>query len=246
MDDPRKLRDIIADQCEANGITTADLAKKTGAPEQYLEALMAGEIRRLPAFPYVRPHLVKIAEALSLPAGTLTSKYKEEFAAMHSGSGDRLPSNRFALPSHRRGYFIGAIAIAVFVVLYLISRSGFFGQPQLTIEIPPAAPSPFLTTTSTIVLSGRTDPGDSLFVNGQHVAVATDGTFSKEYQLLPEINMITFSAKRFLGREVTVTRQVYFDQSATSTPPAAKPATTTTPVATTSAPVVVPSTTTTQ
>ncbi len=220
MDDPRKLRDIIADQCEAKELSQVDLAKKSGTPEQYVESLMSGEVRRLPAFPYIRPHLIKIAQVLGLPPELLTVKYKEEFVHMHSGASDKLPGNRFALPSYRRQYGIAAGIIGVFIVIYLVSRSGFFGQPTLSIILPPTDPNPFIVTTSTITLSGRTDPGDNVTINGQHVAVASDGTFSKDYQLLPEINIIEFSAERFLGRQVAATRQVYFDTMAASTTPA--------------------------
>jgi len=219
MDDPRKLRDIISDQCASKELSHVELAKKSGTPEHYVEALVTGEIRRLPAFPYIRVHLVKIAQVLGLRPELLTEKYKEEFTAMHSGSADKLPGNRFALPSYRREYLIAAGVLALLIVGYLVSKTGFFGRPSLTITVPPTDPNPFIVTTSTITLSGRTDPGDNLFVNGQHVPVATDGTFSKDYQLLPEINIIEFSAKRFLGRQVTATRQVYFDTTVASTTP---------------------------
>ncbi len=216
IEDPRKLRDLIADQCEAKELSHADLAKKSDTPLQYVESLLAGETRRLPAFPYIRTHLVRIAQVLGLPPELLTAKYKAEFTAMHSGPADRLPGNRFALPSYQRAYLVAAGVFALLVVGYLVSRTGFFGRPNLTIDMPPTDPNPYIVTSSSITLAGRTDPGDNLFINGQHVAVGTDGTFSKEYQLLPEINIIEFAAKRFLGRQVTATRQVYFDTASTS------------------------------
>lgn len=223
--DPRKLRDIIADQAEAKGISVSDLAKRSGAPSQYIDALTSGNTKYLPAFPYIRPHLIKIADALGLPPQTLIEKYRAEFAAMHSGAADRLPGNRFALPTYRRPYLIGIGVLVVILLIYVVTRSGFLGQANLVITNPPEAPSPFITTSAALQITGRTDPGDTLMINGQHVAVASDGTFSKEYQLLPEINIISFSAKRFLGRSVTLTRQVYFDQQpdATSTAPTAVP-----------------------
>ena len=217
MDDPRKLRDIIGDQCEAKEITPADLAQKTETPQRYIEALLAGDTSRLPAFPYIRPHLVSIGETLGLPPELLTTKYKEEFGAMHSGSADKLPGNRFALPSYRRQYLIGIACVAVLMLAVFISRSGFFGQPVLTIEMPPISPSPYITAAPVLILAGHTDPGDSLFINGQHVPVGSGGIFTKEYQLLPELNVFEFSSKRFLGREIKITRQVYYDDTPTST-----------------------------
>jgi transcriptional regulator with XRE-family HTH domain len=237
-DDPRKLRDILADQAEAKGLSQAELVKKTGASPSHIEALMNGEIRRLPALPYLRTTLARLAETLGVPPQVLIDKYKSEFVGTHSGPTDQLPGNRFALPSHRRMYVIGAGVAILVIAGYLISRTGFFGRPSLSIATPPADPNPYIVTSSTILLAGRTDPGDSLFVNGQHVAVASDGTFEKEYQLLPEINIIDFSVKRFLGRHVTITRQIYYDTAGlpipTSTVPLSIPQpTTTTPASST-------------
>jgi hypothetical protein len=216
--DPRKLRDIIADQCEAKELSPFEVAKRSGINEQYVDALISGDISKLPAFPYIRGGLISLAGLLGLPAELLVNKYREEFMQMRSGSGDKLPGNRFALPSYRREYLIGAGVLGILSLIFWISQSGFFGQPALSIITPPAQPSPFIVSTSTYLLSGRIDPGDILSINGQHSPVQSDGTFKKEIQLIPEINVIEFTTKRFLGREIKEVRQIYLDiQSASST-----------------------------
>jgi len=216
MEDTRKLRDIILDQCEAREVRVEDLIKKTGIPEQYLDAIINDLRRRLPAFPYIRVHLVAIADLLQLPRDLVINKYRSEFAEKISGGGDMLPHNRFALPSDKRRLIVGVVIIGLAVVIYGISRSGFFGRPHLTIVMPPADRETFIISSSTILLSGKVDSGDSLTVNGQAVTVDDSGNFSKEYLLAPEINILEFVTKRFLGRQLTVTKQVYFE-SATST-----------------------------
>jgi len=219
--DPRKLRDIIADQCEARGLSPFEVAKRAGIAEQYIEALLSGDTTHLPAFPYIRAGLIAFADATGLPREVLIDKYRQEFAAMRSGASDQLPGNRFALPSYRREYVIGGALLACILVGFWISRSGFFGKPTLVIAMPPTEPSPFIVTSSTLLLSGRIDPGDMLTINGQHAPVQGDGSFEKEMQLLPEINVIEFTTKRFLGRQVKEIRQVYLDQQdqATTTTP---------------------------
>jgi hypothetical protein len=158
---------------------------------------------------------------LGLPPDLLLSKYRQEFLEKISGGGDALPGNRFALASGMRRYLIIAGAIAAFLILYSIGRSGFLGQPHITIDMPPVGQDPYITTSSTVLLAGHADAGDTLLINGQPVPVDQTGAFSREYPLLPEINIIEFSAKRFLGREITITRQVYYEEP-TSTPAAAK------------------------
>jgi hypothetical protein len=195
-----------------------ELVKKTGIPEQYLDAIVNDIRTRLPALPYIRSYLVKMAELLGLPPTLLLDRYRKEFSEKTSGGADTLPGNRFALPSGRQRFFIGAGVVAAIIVVYIISRSGFFGAPHLAIDMPPPDKETFIVSgSSTIMLAGRVDPGDKLFINGQEVATGEDGIFSKEYQLLPELNIIEFTTKRFLGRELTVRRQVYYEEP-TSTP----------------------------
>jgi hypothetical protein len=216
MEENRKLRDILLDQCEAREIRIEELIKKTGIPEQYLDAIINDVRRRLPAFPYIRTYLVSIADLLELPRELVISKYRSEFTEKISGGGDMLPQNRFALPSDKKRVVIGAAVVGFVILLYAGSRSGFFGRPHLVIEMPPANQETFITSSSTIVLSGSVDTGDTLLLNGQAVTVDNNGHFSKEYQLAPEINILEFVTKRFLGRQLSITKQVYYEV-ATST-----------------------------
>lgn len=217
MNDARALRDILSDQAEAKGLTAADVAKKAGAPEHYVVALFAGEKKSLPALPYMRQYLAKIADVLGLPADAVIGKFKEECAAMHSGSFDTLPGNRFALPSYRKHYSIGIIVMVAIIVIGVIARSGFFGQPSLSVTMPESDTEPFIAASSTITLAGRLSPGDTLLINGEHVAAQGDGSFSTDFELLPELNSIEFIARRFLGRQVVVRRQVYYEPSQPAT-----------------------------
>lgn len=212
IEDNRKLRDIILDQCEAKDIKMEELVKKTNIPEQYLDAIINDVRTRLPAFPYVRVHLTRLAALLGLPPELVLTRYRQEFAEKTSGRADMLPGNRFALPSGRRRYLLGGGAIIAIVLVIIISRSGFFGSPHLTIDMPPVGGDPFITTSSTILLSGRVDAGDKLTINGQPVATGETGIFESQYQLVPEINIIEFTTKRFLGRQFSLIRQVYYEE----------------------------------
>jgi len=212
MNDTRRLRDILADQCEAKEIRFEELAKKSGTPEQYLDAIMSNMRTRLPAFPYIRMHLVRIAELLDMPPELLLDAYRQEFSEKLSGAADTLPGNRFALPSRTRRYQIGGVIVVVFLFMYLIGRSGFLGRASIILDLPSIDSDPIITSSSTILLTGTVDLGDTLHINGQAVAVDSNGLFSREYSLSPEINIIEFSVKRFLGGSAEITRQVYYSE----------------------------------
>lgn len=208
----RRLRDIIADQCEAKEIRLDELAKKSGLASGYMDALMSDVRSRIPAFPYVRLHLIKMAEILGLPSEALVDAYRRDFVEKFSGASDTLPANRFALPSLRRMHAGIGGAIVVLALLYLLVRGLTTSGSRLTIEMPPADQSVFSTSSSTILLAGKAGASDTVMINNQEIAVAADGTFSYEYPLSPEMNLITFSVKRFLGGKSEVVRRVFYDE----------------------------------
>jgi hypothetical protein len=216
--DLRSLRDIILDQCEVKELRIEDVVKKTGMPEQYLDAIINTVRTRLPAFPYIRVYLIRLAALLGIEQGLLLAKYKAEFSDKISGQGDTLPGNRFALRGGWRRYASLGSVIVGLIIVYGVSRSGMFRSPLLTIDNPPLGKEPFsIVSTASITLSGSIEPGDTLTINGQPLAPQQDGRFTREYQLAPELNIIEFKVKRFLGGEVEATRQVYYDKPS-STP----------------------------
>lgn len=227
----RRLRESILDQIEAKDLRAQDLVERTGIPEQYLDAILNDTRQKLPAFPYIRVYLVKIAEVLGLNPADVIADYKAEFTSLISGSADTLPGNRFALPSARRKYLIGAGVIGLIILGFIFKSSGFFGQPHLSLVMPPIdSKDPFIVETSTIMLGGKVDSGDKLYINNQITPVLVDGSFAQKYELQPELNPIEFKVSRFLGRDLKVTKNVYY-REATSTKellmePAAAPAST--------------------
>jgi hypothetical protein len=211
----RRLRESILDQIEAKDLTVKDVIDKAGIPEQYFDAIISDRRDKLPAFPYIRVHLVKVAQLLGLDADEAIRQYKDEFINLRSGSADTLPGNRFALPSSRRKYIIGAGVIGLIILGFMFKSSGFFGQPKLTLVMPPIdSRDPFITESSTIVLAGRIDPSDKLFINNQATPVAVDGSFAQDYDLQPELNPIEFRVSRFLGRDLKVTKNIYYREPA--------------------------------
>ena len=219
----RRLRESILDQIEAKDLKAQDVVDRTGIPEQYFDAILNDKRAKLPAFPYIRVHLVKVAELLGLNPAEVIADYKAEFTSLVSGSADTLPGNRFALPSPRRKYLIASAVIGLIILGFLFKSSGFFGQPQLVLMMPPIdSRDPFIVETSTIMLSGRVDASDKLYINNQITPVLADGSFSQNYELQPELNPIEFRVSRFLGRDLKVLKNVYY-REATSTveePPA--------------------------
>lgn len=103
----KDFKKAFSESLNNRGINVSKLAELSGVPERYVEALHSGNFERLPAAPYVRGYISKIAAALGLNAEELWSAYSSEYILAASGPQDRLPENRFSLKKSRQGKSMG-------------------------------------------------------------------------------------------------------------------------------------------
>lgn len=188
------------------GMGLNKLAEVTAIPERYLEAMRIGNDTILPPDPYVRGYLIKIIAITGGNLEELMAAYKRESLEKTSGPADRLPSNRFSLQKISRGKVFLAGVVVLILVYGIIRFDTIFGNPKLTLRTPSEAL--ILTTTNTVLLEGSVDPGDKLTVNGENIVTQNDGTFSSTWPLTPGKNTLEIKAKRFLGKEAVITKEV--------------------------------------
>lgn len=208
----RLLHEIFADQLANRNITPDALSLATGIPVSYINALLAGNKDSLPPLPYIRGYLLKLAARLDLDQDMVLAAYRTEYVTKMSGSSDRLPTNRFAITGIKRGpLLIGAIIIVLIIGFFGVRETGIFGRPYLNLINPPPGDEVYVTNFAVLEIEGRVSPRDTVTINGQAVAVSDTGSFTSSYPLSPELNSLEFVVKRFLGKEVRVLRQVYYN-----------------------------------
>lgn len=197
------------------GMKPKDLSSATGIASKHIDALLAGELEKLPPAPYLRGYLEKLGNVLDFDGSGWWNTLKEEGFAV-SGAKDRLPRNRF-IRSPGAPYAAGFV-ILVLVALYLVFRiPAIVGAPELTIQFPEAQFSE--TMLEKIVVRGIVERSDSVLINGDAAAVGDDGSFEKEVSLQEGMNTIEIRASKFLGRETVAIRQVLYSPP----PPPAAP-----------------------
>lgn len=204
----RKLSHIMRDQVELKGVSIEDIAHNTGIPETQVDAMIDGRAEKLPPLPYMKNQLKRLSEYLELDFDLVLEAYRSEFYGKISGAFDQLPKNRFALPSGKKRMLFVVIFVFAFVAFGVVA-SRAFKKPELFILTPDPNQNPYIATTKTISLSGRINPQDKLFINGVQVSANEAGAFEYAYRLEPELNLIEFRVKSFLGRSLTVAKQVY-------------------------------------
>lgn len=216
MDEPRKnLKTLLNEALETRNINQGKLAQLTGISERYIWAIQNMEVDKLPALPYINGYIKKISNVLHLNYDEIWELYKKELEKKTSGKYDTLPINRFAIQQLSRRQLV-FITLVIFLIIYLlINIPNFTGKPNLSVTNP--LESTISIAEAVINLTGKAEQRDKLTINGKEIFVGRNGYFSKEYALQPELNIIEFKAKRFLGRETAIQKQILY-QPATPTP----------------------------
>lgn len=206
---------VLKTQAEAKKLTPAGIAKTSGIPLPYVEALFSGNFEKLPPAPYVRGYLRTIAPIIGADTEELWRLYENEALPRTSGADDTLPPNRFAITAPRISRYVWIVGAAVLILVYfLINGSRLLGKPTLVVTEP--AEESFTTEISPVIFQGVVSPSDALTINGEPVITGPTGTFTAAAELTTGVNIIELKASRFLGRTETLSYEVIY-QPATTT-----------------------------
>ncbi len=202
-----KITTILRELMEAKRLDIGRLADLTDVPKRFVEALVKGNFKQLPAEPYVRGYLFKIAAVLDADPHLLWRQYRQMTDLPSSGLEDRLPANRFAIKRMNTRRLILVLAIIILLVFLGFRLNNILGKPTLDVSLPE------ITSSDTIKVTGRVNPGDRLTLNGEVVYSTEGGLFEKEVQLEPGLNTLEFRVKRYLGREAKITKEIFYQPS---------------------------------
>lgn len=97
----------------------------------------------------------------------------------------------------------GAILICFLYLIFYFKN--IITAPDLIITQPDKN---IMTKANSIDISGRTEPGAEVMINGEIVLNNNQGLFSQTVNLKKGLNSITVSAKKKYSREQTITRQI--------------------------------------
>ena len=173
---------------------------------RYIEALEKGEYEKLPGDIYIRGFLRKIARVLHMDEARLIGLYLTETQGKDRKKTPLdimkgLPQARFIITP--KWIFVFFTILSVFIIGGYIwyQISGFAAAPTLNIDKP--AKEDLIVKTDQINVSGVTDPGSNLTINGQAIPVDLNGRFSEVVKLKEGLNQIVISAANRIGKEVT-------------------------------------------
>jgi cytoskeletal protein RodZ len=230
---------FFAEKIKERGVSLKKLAEMTGIAPAHIESLLRGDYESMPSAPYFHGYLTHLGAVLDFDGEEWWLKLKKEGVIKNSGELDTMPRNRFIKQSPPK--YLWWIGAGIIVLIYLAFQAPhIFGKPKLVVSVPNA--NPYVTTSSTITLSGTVTGADSLSLVGadgeqEPIIVSADSSWQKSVLLGVGPNPFQISAKKFLGGETSVTEQIFYQPtgstttiSTTSSTPSASTTPTTTPV----------------
>ncbi len=204
----KTLKEIILERIDAKGLNFEKVLILTGGPKHYVDSSLSGEWHKLPAAPYTRGYFKKLEAALECAPNELWEIYKEEAEIRSSGATDRLPENRFAIKKTKRLWIWPSVIGGLVIVYLIINLTSLIGIPKLDVLAPLSAT--LIAQLPSYQLKGVIDPRDKVFINNEELFVDKNGQFQEDYNLQPGLNTFEITAKRFLGRETKVVKQIIY------------------------------------
>jgi transcriptional regulator with XRE-family HTH domain len=222
---------FFAEKIKERGVSLKKLAEMTGIAPSHIENLLRGDYENLPSAPYLHGYLIHLGAVLDFDGEEWWLRLKKEGVVKNSGELDTMPRNRFLKQSPPN--YLWWIGAGILVLIYLAFQAPrIFGTPALVVLSPNA--NPYVTTSSTMILSGTVSGADSLSLVGANggqepIIIAPDGSWQKNVLLGIGPNPFEISAKKFLGGETSVTEQIVYQPSEGATPTSTASSTTGTP-----------------
>ncbi len=195
-------------------LTLSEMATKTKIRKAYLKAFETGAYNKLPDPIYARNLLKTYVKTLGGEVSYFLDQFEHERGTCDFVKKARLPRQRASAFQLFVASKLVKVAILFVLVLGITSYIGF--QVKTIIEPPTlmvhAPADGYLTKDATIIVSGQSDSGAHVTINGTPVLLSQDGSFEEEIVLERGTNVITIEGTKRYSRVATEYRRVVLEQ----------------------------------
>jgi cytoskeletal protein RodZ len=205
-----------------------EIAKNTKIQLEYLEYLENGDYNKLPADVYVRGFLKSFADYLGVNEEYLIKSFIKEKSIQKNIEGnskekinpDKINLSKFSItPKIISIIFISLFFLVLSFYLYK-NLNNFVSNPELII-LNPIADS--IINDTKVIVKGKTDIGNDLFINNQPVLVDDEGNFSESVVLREGKNVISIKSVNQFNKEIVESISVEAHYSTEENKPAEAP-----------------------
>jgi len=188
-----------------------EVAKEISIEIKYLESLEADDYYKLPSPTYARGFLKRYAEFLKLDFEEILSQWDEKYN--HQNRELKKPKNKIKKIFQLNQFKFKIIVILVLFCLILFylgfGTKNVLFSPEIEIFYPV---EDMVTTDSSLIIKGKTNPRATVFVNNQLVEQTDDGFFEQKIDLLIGLNQIEISAKKKYSKEKIIYRKIVLEK----------------------------------
>lgn len=210
MNDKNKkdLSEFLKEKRQSKNFSLEKLSELTKIQLYHLEALEAGQFEKLPPSVYRDGIFKRLSKFLDTNEGEIMEAYRNKFEFSNSTMpfDSAYPNySYFILTPNKLIIFAGGLLLALLSGYLWYQFNFLIGPPNLAIK-----PSEDATTKEeTILVSGKTDNGIDLTINGENTYVDSNGGFKKDIKLAAGINIIEIKAVNSFDKVTKIIRQVF-------------------------------------
>lgn len=217
----KNLSEFLRELRQSKNFSLEKLSELTKIQIYHLKALEAGQFEKLPPSVYRDGIFKRLSKFLDANDGEIMEAYKEEFKSpIKTASPDSAYSN-FPFKtdnlsiSERKSYFIltpSKLMVFAGGLLLVVLSSYLWYQFNFLIGPPNLAVMPSedaITKDEAILVSGKTDGGIDLTINGENTYVDSNGNFEKSVKLAAGLNVIEIQAVNNFGKVSKTIRQIF-------------------------------------
>lgn len=198
-------------------LSLAEVARRINISARYLEAIESGNHSLLPGEVYAKNFLKAYVKFLGLNEGEYVDRFASEqkiYTKTSRSQDFKKPVakvsrvNLLVAPKVLRGVVVFLLAVAVLV--YLGGRfKAIVAAPELTVTSPVEN---IKTAENFIAVSGQSEVGTVVSINGQQIVIDEQGNFNELIDLQTGVNIIEVAAEKRHGKQTKVYRQVIVEE----------------------------------
>ena len=204
----QSIGQFLQKQRRKKNLTREEIATELNVSVSFLQHLEEDHFKLLPAPVYVKGFLRRYAKYLGLQEKHLLALFRRSYDLQqqdHSAPPQPLQRPHFTFTPGRVFSLVISLTIIAFLGLLYFQYRRYSGQPVLVLQTPPEES---IIYQEYVEVSGQTEPGVELFINGEKKPLEEDGTFRFTLGLEPGLNNIVITVRKGNGKETTVRRQV--------------------------------------
>ena len=204
---------ILKENRERKEISLDDVARETKIRKPYLIALEKDDFQSLPSIATIKGFIRNYALFLSLEPNEIIAIFKRDYRRLQEQKGIFLPridlDKQFKWTPKRTLILVVILFVVLFSAYLAYQYHGLLGKPSLEVYSPTDNQQ---VSEEQIVAVGKTNPDNSVSINGNLTRLDDQGEFNYRLRLISGENKIVIEATNRLGKKAKIVRTVYLNK----------------------------------